>query len=266
MAERKYYWIKLSQAFFESKEIKKLRKLAGGDTYVIIYLKLQIMALESGGKLYYDGLEDSFAEELALSLNENVNNIQMTLAFMQKCGLIEQTSDDEFFMPEVLRNFGSETSAAKRMRDMRERNKVTLERNTVTPMLQNRYGDIDKDIDKDIDIDTDIDLDLSSASAAGEPAAPNAKTEKKKSTRFVKPTIEEVRAYCKERQNGIDADYFFDYYEANGWKVGGKAPMKSWQAAVRNWERNGYSSGRKSSTGSQNDVDMSKYKEFINPF
>lgn len=261
MAERKYYWIKLSQAFFESKEIKKLRKLAGGDTYVIIYLKLQIMALESGGKLYYDGLEDSFAEELALSLNENVNNIQMTLAFMQKCGLIEQTSDDEFFMPEVLRNFGSETSSAIRKRKQRERDKVALLCDNVTPTSQIRHGDIDKDIDKDIDIDTDIDL--SSASAAGEPAAPNAKNEKKKSTRFVKPTIEEVRAYCKERQNGIDADYFFDYYEANGWKVGGKAPMKSWQATVRNWERNGYSSGRKEK---KPNVDMSEYKAFINQF
>ena len=106
MAEKKYYWIKLSKAFFESKEVKKLRRLAGGDTYVIIYLKLQILSLENGGKLYFDGLENSFAEELALIMDEDVNNIQLTLAFMQKCGLIEQRADDEFFMPEVLRNYG----------------------------------------------------------------------------------------------------------------------------------------------------------------
>ena len=237
MAEKKYYWIKLSKAFFESKEVKKLRRLAGGDTYVIIYLKLQILSLENGGKLYFDGLENSFAEELALIMDEDVNNIQLTLAFMQKCGLIEQRADDEFFMPEVLRNYGAESSAAIRMRKMRERNKVTAERNNVTPMLQNRYTDIDTDIDTELDY-------ICSASAAGEPAAPDAKPEKKKASRFVKPTVEEVEAYCKERNNGIDAQHFFDYYEANGWKIGGKAAMKDWRAAVRTWERNSYGSGK----------------------
>ena len=258
MAEKKYYWIKLSKAFFESKEVKKLRRLAGGDTYVIIYLKLQILSLENGGKLYFDGLENSFAEELALIMDEDVNNIQLTLAFMQKCGLIEQRADDEFFMPEVLQNFGVESSAAIRMRKMRERNKVTTERNNVTPMLHDRYTDIDKDIDIDIDIDY-----ICSASAAGEPAAPDAKPEKKKASRFVKPTVEEVEAYCKERNNGIDAQHFFDYYEANGWKIGGKAAMKDWRAAVRTWERNSYGSGRQQQSSAPN---VDKYKAFINDF
>lgn len=56
-------------------------------------------------------------------------------------------------------------------------------------------------------------------------------------TRFQKPSIEEIKAYCKERNNGIDAERFFDYYEANGWKVG-KNTMKDWKACVRTWERN----------------------------
>lgn len=56
-------------------------------------------------------------------------------------------------------------------------------------------------------------------------------------TTFSKPSIEEIRAYCKERQNGIDAERFFDYYEAIGWKVG-KNTMKDWKACVRTWEKN----------------------------
>ena len=59
-------------------------------------------------------------------------------------------------------------------------------------------------------------------------------------TRFKKPTLEQVEAYCCERNNGIDAERFYDYYEANGWKVG-KNSMKDWKAAVRKWERNEYS-------------------------
>ena len=54
---------------------------------------------------------------------------------------------------------------------------------------------------------------------------------------FQKPTIDEVRAYCKERNNGVDSDRWFNYYEANGWKVG-KNAMKDWKAAVRTWEKN----------------------------
>ena len=58
-------------------------------------------------------------------------------------------------------------------------------------------------------------------------------------TRFKKPTVEEVKDYCKERNNSVDAQQFFDYYESKGWKVG-KSPMKDWKSAVRTWERNDF--------------------------
>lgn len=264
---KRYYWIKLSQAFFNSKEIKKLRKIAGGDTYLIIYLKMQLLSLETGGKLYFDGLEDDFAEELALSLDEDVNNIRMTIAFMQKCGLIEQRAEDEFFMPEVLQNIGSESSSAARVRKHRElqRNEKALQCNTDVTKC-NLIIDIDKDkeIDKDIDIDTDTEIDLKTKCASGEPDTPEqTKTEKKKTTRFVKPTVEQLRDYCNERQNSIDAEYFFDYYESNGWKVG-KSPMKDWKATVRNWERRQYETGRSKKEETQDD--FSKYDFVINQF
>lgn len=54
--------------------------------------------------------------------------------------------------------------------------------------------------------------------------------------RFVKPTVEEVRRYCMERRNTVDAQSFIDHYDSNGWLVG-KVPMKDWKAAVRTWER-----------------------------
>jgi hypothetical protein len=54
--------------------------------------------------------------------------------------------------------------------------------------------------------------------------------------RFVKPTADEVRAYCAERGNRVDAQAFVDFYEAKGWKVG-SSPMKDWKAAVRTWEQ-----------------------------
>ena len=60
-----------------------------------------------------------------------------------------------------------------------------------------------------------------------------------KNKKFTKPTIQEIKNYCLERKNNVDANKFFNYYEANGWKVG-KNPMKDWQACVRTWEGNNY--------------------------
>ena len=57
-----------------------------------------------------------------------------------------------------------------------------------------------------------------------------------KAAQWVKPEPEEIAAYCAERQNGIDPEQFYDYYEANGWRMG-QNPMRSWKAAVRTWER-----------------------------
>lgn len=60
--------------------------------------------------------------------------------------------------------------------------------------------------------------------------------ESPKTARFVKPTVEEVEAYCNERKNGLDARAFFDFYESKGWKVGA-SKMKDWRASVRTWEQ-----------------------------
>ena len=62
------------------------------------------------------------------------------------------------------------------------------------------------------------------------------KIERTKCPRFVRPTVEEVQAYCQERGNSVNAERFVDFYTANGWKVG-KNPMKDWKASVRTWEQ-----------------------------
>ena len=63
-----------------------------------------------------------------------------------------------------------------------------------------------------------------------------------KSKRFTPPTIEEVSAYCSERQNGIDPQRFIDYYQARGWELRPGQKVKDWKACIRTWEqRNGRS-------------------------
>lgn len=69
------------------------------------------------------------------------------------------------------------------------------------------------------------------------------KPHEEKRTVFVKPTVDEVKAYCLERNNNIDAQYFCDYYESKGWMIG-KNKMKDWKCSVRTWERNNFNAGR----------------------
>lgn len=75
---------------------------------------------------------------------------------------------------------------------------------------------------------------------------------KKAASRFIPPTLDEVKAYCQERQNNVDCERFINYYTANGWKVG-KNPMKDWKAAIRTWERadDGKPAQKKKSAGSE---------------
>ena len=142
---KRYYWIQLAQDFFKSKEMKLLRKIAGGDTHTIIYLKMMLISLEDGGHIYYDGLADNLAEEIALVIDENVEDIKITLIFLESKGLLTRNSDRDYFLEQVPEMVGSETASARRVRKFRE-NQLALQcNNDVTK----RNGDID--IEKDID-------------------------------------------------------------------------------------------------------------------
>ena len=139
---KRYFWLKLKEDFFSSKRIKKLRNMAGGDTYLIIYLKLQLKAMKTDGMIRFDHLEDNIADELALDLDENPDDIRATLIYLTSCGLAESSDASDFYFPYAVENVGSESSAAERMRKMRERNNVT-------PLLRDRYGEKEIEIEKE---------------------------------------------------------------------------------------------------------------------
>ena len=80
--------------------------------------------------------------------------------------------------------------------------------------------------------------------------------EKKPPKRFTAPSLEDVKEYCAERKNNVDAERFINYYTANGWKVG-KNPMKDWKAAVRSWERNDF--GKPKTAGTEHSFDLDDF-------
>lgn len=167
MGEKRYYWLKFKEDFFTSKRIKKLRNL--GADYLIIYLKMQLKALKTDGVLRITGLEKEIADEIALDIDEDTDKVQVTLSYLQACGLIE-TNEDTIFLPYVAINTGSETAAAQRGRDFRarmtdeqkakerERARIGMkkirEERQITNELQTSYErvtNVEKEIEKDID-------------------------------------------------------------------------------------------------------------------
>lgn len=152
MAKR-YYWLKLKDDFFTDKRIKKLRRIAGGDTYTIIYLKMMMKCMNNDGILEYEGIESSFADELALDLDEDADNVQITVNFLMQAGLLEEMGENHFLMTEVPELIGSETAGAQRVRDFRSKQK-TLQCNTdVTEEKQVCNVEKEIEIEKEKDIE-----------------------------------------------------------------------------------------------------------------
>lgn len=132
---KRYFWLKLNENFFRDKRIKKLRKIAGGDTFTIIYLKMQLLSLQNNGFLIFEGIEDTFEEELALELDEDIENVKITLAFLHSNGMIEETEQDHFLMTETVKCIGSETASAERVRRHRQPTNCNSKENQHIPFI-----------------------------------------------------------------------------------------------------------------------------------
>ena len=136
MANKKYYWLKLKNDFFGQPKIKKLRKIAGGDTYTCIYLKLMLLVIQTDGILEYEGIEQTIEEELSLKIDEDETNVSVTLNYLFSQNLLVEIERNKYEISEVKSLIGTETAAAERMRKMRDKKKKQIECNIVTPALQ----------------------------------------------------------------------------------------------------------------------------------
>jgi predicted phage replisome organizer len=160
MDNKKYYWLKLKDNFFNQLEIKKLRKIAGGDTYTIIYLKLQLLSLKHEGTIFYEGIEDNIIAEIALQIDEEVDNVKITFMYLQNHGLIDQIENDEYLLTKMVESIGKESDSAQRVRKYRENlptngtktlqcnSDVTTSNAKVTKCNTEKEIEIEKEIEK----------------------------------------------------------------------------------------------------------------------
>ena len=121
MAKTKiYFWLKVDKKFFDNLFIKRLKNMPGGYTMTVIYIRLMLESLEDDCILYYEGYFDNLVQELALKLDVSEDDINMTVAYFTKCGLIQIDDDGHATLSQAKALVGSETNWAKYKREQRK--------------------------------------------------------------------------------------------------------------------------------------------------
>ena len=228
---KKYYYLRLKDNFFDSDELKILESMKDGYLYSNILLKLYLRSLKNDGKLVVNDRIPYNAEMLASVTGHQVGTIKQSLSMFKELGLIEILENGAIYMLDIQNFIGKGSTEADRRRvydrkitQEKELLKVESVRN-LREISEKSTPEIEIELEKDIEIEKEIHS--------------SAKSTTTKRKRFEKPSISDIKQYCMERNNNIDANQFYDYYESNGWKVG-KNSMKDWKAAVRTWERSEY--------------------------
>lgn len=216
MAEKRFYWLKLKRDFFKRHDIRIIESMPNGKDYILFYLKLLCESVDHDGNLRFSDQIPYSEEMLSTITSTNIDIVRSAIKIFTQLEMMEIMDDGTFYMREVERMLGSETAWAEKKRVYRESHKL-IEDNVQT-MSEDEGTMSDKSKSK------------------------RESKSKSKSKRFTPPTVDEVRAYCQERGNNVDPEYFIDFYEARDWKIsGGRQKMSDWKASVRTWERNNFS-------------------------
>lgn len=231
---------------FQDGKIRRLRSRYGNDG-IIAYIYLLCSVYSSEG--YYLNYDDDFLELMADDLQMSVNNIGQILNYLLSRSLFD---DILFQSVKVLSSTGIQRRYQEAIKTKALKNPVTVNKNfwllsedetqsyikfchnesyseknnnnsekNPNYSMEKLHKEKESKLNKNkLNKRESIDASASNSS----------------SSRFIKPTIQDIRAYCLERHNNVDPEVFFDFYESKNWMIG-KSKMKDWRAAVRTWEK-----------------------------
>lgn len=159
MSNKRYYWLKLKEDFFEQDEIKVVESMENGKDYIIFYLKLVLKSINTGGELRFKKAIPYDDKMLSTITGTNIDVVRSAIKLFSQLGMIEVWDDGTLYMLATEAMIGSESSSARRVRRHRERK--AIEQKEEPKALQcngnetKSNTDIDTDKDKDKERDTD---------------------------------------------------------------------------------------------------------------
>ena len=209
---KRYYWLKLKRDFFKRHDIRIIESMPNGKDYILFYLKLLCESVDHEGNLRFSDQIPYSEDMLATITNTNVDIVRSAIRIFTELGMMDIFDDGTYFMNEVDKLIGSaaDNDNANRQRRFRERQKLLA--------LQESYDSVTKNNES------------KSKSKIQSKSKSN-------SNMFIPPTVDEVRAYCEERKNNVDAERFVDYYASQKWKKANGQPVADWKACIRTWEK-----------------------------
>lgn len=164
MAKTKiYFWLKIDKKFFDNIFIKRLKTVPGGYTMTVIYIRLMLESLESDCILYYEGYFDNLKEELALKLDVSEDDIDMTMAYFTKCGLIQVDEDKNAELPQAKALVQQESNQAAYMREYRKQQREQKENLTMSSdnltLLTTCKTEIEIEKEKELEKELEVEVD-----------------------------------------------------------------------------------------------------------
>lgn len=225
----RYYWIKLRKDFFKRHDMRILESMENGKDYVLLYLKLMLESVDHSGRLRYSDTIPYNAKMLATITDTNIDTVNGAMKVFSDLGLIELLDDQTLYLRQVEELLDSETYAAKRKRYYRN---DSLPEGDIVPRLSPVCP---QESETETDIDTEIDTESES--------------EPEKHGTAGHPTRKEVADFVLARKSRVNADRFYEYYEAIGWCLNG-SPIRNWKSLMYRWEEKDgfYAAAEESST------------------
>lgn len=150
MAEKKYYWLKLKDNFFEQEDTKLVEGMKNGKDYIIFLLKLQLKSINTDGYLLYKNTIPYSEDMLAIITNTDVDIVRNALKVFLDLGMIERLDNGALFMEEVQKLTGAETEWAEKKREWRNKQLI---KDNVLKLSEPSPSEVRQEIDKEIDIE-----------------------------------------------------------------------------------------------------------------
>lgn len=153
---KKYYWMKLERNFFKDARIKKLRRIAGGDTFTIIYLELLLLSLETNGLLIFEGIENTFEEEMASKIDEfdNLENVKITISWLISEGILIPQEEGDYQFTRI--NVGKETQSNIYKKDKKVCKLEKFQQNSNNSWKNSIEKEKELEKEKDIELENNI--------------------------------------------------------------------------------------------------------------
>lgn len=231
MSNKRFYWLKLPEDFFNRNDIKVIESQKNGPAYLIFYLKLLTQSIEFNGDLRFNEAIPFNEDMLSTITGTDIDIVRTAMKLFENLGLIEIYDDKTIYMTETPKMLGSETASTRRSRKSRAKNETPdlIENNGSVAMQQesntiatNCNGDIELELDKELDIESAIQLDTSISKS-------------KESFKRELPLIIEI---FKNLDLKSDAEEFFYYWDSRDWKFGNgnTVPENKLESLAMSWE------------------------------